>query len=191
MNPHLFFSFSTVFSTYWASQVVLVVKNFPSNAGDSRDMGLISGLGRSPGGGNGNPLLYSCMGSSWLATVHRVAKSRTWLSKWAWAHTAWLQSRRGILYITMNADRQMGSNKLCNHRGPHRSTGLKAQQCVWRTISHCARPDDIRQVREWVWNKAGQRRGPREGVWLPGSATSLGLSLVWRGKQGDWNLSQL
>ena len=41
-----------------ASQVALVVKNPPANAGD---MGLIPGLGRSPGGGHGNPLQYSCL----------------------------------------------------------------------------------------------------------------------------------
>ena len=59
-----------------------MVKNPPANA---EDMGLIPGLGRSPGVGNGNPLQYSCLtnpmgrGALW-ATVHRVAKSRTWLS---------------------------------------------------------------------------------------------------------------
>ena len=42
--------------TKWASWVVLVVKNPPANAGDLRDMGLIPGLGRSPGEGNGNPV---------------------------------------------------------------------------------------------------------------------------------------
>ena len=42
--------------TQWASRVVLVVKNPPANAGDLRDMGLIPGLGRSPGEGNGNPV---------------------------------------------------------------------------------------------------------------------------------------
>ena len=42
----------------WASQVVLVVKNLPANAGDVKDMGLIPGSGRSPGGGHGNPLKY-------------------------------------------------------------------------------------------------------------------------------------
>ena len=40
----------------WTSQLVLVVKNLPANAGDVRDTGLIPGLGRSPGGGLGNPL---------------------------------------------------------------------------------------------------------------------------------------
>ena len=44
-----------------ASQVVLVIKNMPANAGDIRDAGSIPGLGRSPGGGNGNPLQYSCL----------------------------------------------------------------------------------------------------------------------------------
>ena len=44
-----------------AFQVALVVKNLPANAGNVRDAGLIPGLGRSPGGGQGNPLQYSCL----------------------------------------------------------------------------------------------------------------------------------
>ena len=39
-----------------------VIKNLPANAGDARDMGSITELGRSPGGGNGNLLQYSCLG---------------------------------------------------------------------------------------------------------------------------------
>ena len=55
------------------------------NAGDIRDIGLIPGLGRSPGEGNGNPLQYSCLENpmdrgAWWATVHWVAKSQTRLS---------------------------------------------------------------------------------------------------------------
>ena len=62
--------------------MALVVKNLPANAGDTRDSGLIPGLERSPGGGNGNPLQYSCLENpmdrgAWQATVYRVAKSRT------------------------------------------------------------------------------------------------------------------
>ena len=62
-----------------------VVKNSPASAGDARDLGSIPGLGRSPGGGNGNPLQYSCLGNrmdrgAWWATVHVVTESRTWLS---------------------------------------------------------------------------------------------------------------
>ena len=41
--------------------MVLVVKNLPANAGDKRDVGLIPGSGRSPGGGHGDPLQYSCL----------------------------------------------------------------------------------------------------------------------------------
>ena len=66
----------------WASQVVLVVKNLPANAGDARGMGSIPGLGRFPGEGNGNPLQYSCLENpmergAWRAIVHRVAKNWT------------------------------------------------------------------------------------------------------------------
>ena len=45
----------------WASQVAVVAKNLPASAGDIRDAGLIPGLGRSPGGGHGNPLQYACL----------------------------------------------------------------------------------------------------------------------------------
>ena len=68
--------------TVGASQVVLVVKNPPAKAGDPRDTGLISGLGRSPGEGNDRPFQYSCLENpigrgAWWATVHGVAKSWT------------------------------------------------------------------------------------------------------------------
>ena len=56
-----------------------MVKNLHANSGDARDVGSISGLGRSSGGGHGNPLQYSCQNSmdrgAWQATVHGVAKS--------------------------------------------------------------------------------------------------------------------
>ena len=45
-------------------QVMQLVKNSVANAGDARDTGLIPGLGRSPGGGNGNPAQYSCLENS-------------------------------------------------------------------------------------------------------------------------------
>ena len=54
---------------------------------DSGDSGLIPGSGRSPGGGHGNPLQYSCLKNpmdrgAWKATV-RGLQSQTWLSDWA------------------------------------------------------------------------------------------------------------
>ena len=69
----------------WASQVTIVVKNPPAEAGDVRDAGSILGLGRFPGEANRCPLQYSCLRNpmdrgTWQATVHGVAKSRTQLS---------------------------------------------------------------------------------------------------------------
>ena len=66
-------------------------KESACNAGDLRDVGLIPRSGRSPGGGHGDPLQYSCLDNpmdrgAWRATVHRVAKSRTRL-KWLSTHT--------------------------------------------------------------------------------------------------------
>ena len=69
-----------------------MVKNLPANAGDTGDVGLITGSGRSPVVGNGNPLQYSCLGNSmdrralW-AIVHGVAKSGMKLSMCACVHT--------------------------------------------------------------------------------------------------------
>ena len=66
-----------------ASQVALVIKNLLANAGDLRDAGLTPGLRRSPGGGQGNPLHYSCLKNSmdrrvWRVTVHGVAVRHDW-----------------------------------------------------------------------------------------------------------------
>ena len=74
-----------VLSLIWASQVPLVVKNPPANAGDIGDSGLIPGSRRFPGGGHGNPLQCFCLGNPMdrgarCATVNGVAKSWTQLS---------------------------------------------------------------------------------------------------------------
>ena len=69
-----------------ASQMARVIKNPPANAGDARDTGSVPGSGRSPGGGHGNPLQYSCLENlmdkgAWRTTVHGVAKSRILLKR--------------------------------------------------------------------------------------------------------------
>ena len=69
-----------------------LIKNLPANAGD---LGSIPGLGRSPGGGNGNPLQYACLGNpmirgAWWATVHAVtlnARARTHTHTHTHTHT--------------------------------------------------------------------------------------------------------
>ena len=68
-----------------------MIKNPPAIAGDLRNVGSIPGSGRSPGGGHGNPLQYSCLENpmdkgAWWATVHPVTKSQTRLKRLS-AHT--------------------------------------------------------------------------------------------------------
>ena len=80
-----------------ASQAALVVKNPHANAGDIRDMSLLPGSGRSPGGGHSNPLQYSCLESPMDRGVwdglqstksHRVRYNWSYLSR---THTTWGQ----------------------------------------------------------------------------------------------------
>ena len=64
-----------------ASQVVLLVKNPPADAGDVTDIGLVPGSGRSPGGRRGNPLQYSCLENpmdrgAWPAAVYADTRVR-------------------------------------------------------------------------------------------------------------------
>ena len=89
-----------------ASQVALVVKNLPANARDPRDVGSISGSGRCPGVGNGNPLQYSYLENSidrgaWWAIVHGVTKSQTELSKHL-LFTAWQQVKEAFHSLTFS-----------------------------------------------------------------------------------------
>ena len=74
-----------------ASLVAQLVKNIPANEGKARYSGSIPGSRRSPGGGNGIPLQYSCLENpmdreAWRATVHGVTKSQTWLNVHAHMH---------------------------------------------------------------------------------------------------------
>ena len=98
------YSFCNIFFFYYicaqsqASQGALVVQNLPASAEDARELGSISGLGRPPGEGNGNPLQYSCLGNpmergAWRAAVHEVTKSQhDWACMPVHAHS--LQSGR-------------------------------------------------------------------------------------------------
>ena len=78
-----------------------MVKNPSANARDAGDAGSIPGLRRSPGGGNGNPLQYSCWESrmdrgAWRATVHGVAKNQPQLSTHVHTHSAVYCTETGL-----------------------------------------------------------------------------------------------
>ena len=88
-----------------------MVKNPPAYAGDIRDMGWISASGRSPGGGNGNPLQYSRLENpmdrgAWWATVHGATKSETRLKQLS-MHTEGLQITSCVSHALQLLGRQL------------------------------------------------------------------------------------
>ena len=93
--------------------MALVVKNPSANAGDVR--GSIPGSGRSPGGGGGNPLPYSCLENpmdqrACQATVHQVMKSQTWQSYLTWAVLVCL-TLLSLPQFLQNAGKKKGTNR--------------------------------------------------------------------------------
>ena len=77
------YAFKVLPCLFRASQVALVVKKSPANAGGIRDMGSIPGSARSPGGGNGYPIQYSCLENPMdraICSVHGIEKGHTRLS---------------------------------------------------------------------------------------------------------------
>ena len=125
----------------------LVVKNSPANAGD---MGLIPGLGRSPGEGNGNPLQYSCLGNlmdrgAGQATVHPVTKSRTRLKR------------------------------LSSSSSSHKFTRLKLKL---RYFGHLMQRTDSLEKTLMLGKIEGRRRRGRERMrWLDGITDSMDMNL--------------
>ena len=117
---------------YHVPRVVLVVKNPPANEG------LLPGWGRSPAGGSGNPLQYLCLENSMdrgvcRATVHRVAKSWTWLKQLS-MHTRWIFVKfpRNSPFFFLGGG---GRLQLCSARGMVFQPGIEPRlpQRMWRT----------------------------------------------------------
>ena len=97
---------------------LLMVKNPPANAGDIGDMGSIPGLGKSPGGGHGNPLQYSCLENpmdrgAWWATVYRVTNIQTQLKQLSthagsgMTETLWMSHFLRVLAFIINNDHKV------------------------------------------------------------------------------------
>ena len=94
----------------------LVVKTLSASAGGIRNVGSITGLGGSPGGGHGNPLLYSCLETpmnreAWCAAIHGVTKSQTGLER---LHRAQPPVPTIVLSVSMNLTPQ-GASSQWNH----------------------------------------------------------------------------
>ena len=140
------------------------------------DQGLIPGLGRSPGGGHGNPLQYSCLENpmdrgAWWATVHGVMKSHTRLDR---KLTCRCGEGAGLARGPDSARGGSGSRDGCGYHLP----GPKAEPHPGRVLMGPAA-----RGRGWSggWG-AGRRRGPgrtaRSRCELP---PALGGVLGWNG----------
>ena len=104
----------------WTRSVFLgcaVVKNPPTNAGDKGDISSIPRSGRSLGGGNCNPVQYSCLENSkdrvaWQATVHRITTSWTHLSTHACMH-AWTTGYKTKAQLPLLKSYEQKKKKKC------------------------------------------------------------------------------
>ena len=101
------------------------------STGNARDPGSIPGLGRSPGEGNGYPLLYSCVENpsdrgAWWAVVHRVIKSQTWL-KWLCTHARLMKSLH--LTSTLQEIQMIKLNDIMRNR-----TNLEGGTLYWLSL---------------------------------------------------------
>ena len=146
---------------YVAFLVVLVVKNPPANAGNLRDMGFIRGSGRAPGGGNDNPLQYSCLENpmergAWWATAHGVAES-------------WTQVR----LLSMHA-----------HKSVLFSTESPGPRIVPDTSKRTHSLNDYYLLLFFHWRS--KIKGQRHMVWCSYSAHILSSSIIYHSKFLNW-----
>ena len=108
----------------WASQVTLVVKNLPANAGDVKDSVSVSGLERPPRVGNGTLLKYSCLENSmgrgaWWALVHEAVKSWTQMNMYGFLWCVKVLSLISsplfvFIFITLGVESKKILLPLCN-----------------------------------------------------------------------------
>ena len=156
-------------------QVALVIKNPPASAGDVRDLGLVPGLGRSPGEGNGNPLQYFCLENpmdrgTWWTTVHGVTKGQTQL-KWLSTHEYTKQTHR----------RRISSNGICRVR-----VGLSVQERSAEVLpgTPCGcRPGGLPQLRSQAFPTQGRAEPHVANSDLWGAAAKINES--WGGLSGE------
>ena len=126
------------------------------------DVSLIPGLGRSPGGGHGNPLQYSYLGNpmdrgAWQATAHRVTKSQTWLK---WQHASrhvvirelWHPSGNGWCHIQAELGGHYSGIQGSFSRVGIQSNMVSFSPCHYLTLESCL---FLSVFLWWVWSPSG------------------------------------
>ena len=131
-----------LYGSFRASQMVLVVKNPPANAGDVRDLGLIPQSGRSPGGGHGNPGQYSCLENlmnreAWWAAIHRVAKR--------WTRLKWISMPAYMLICAKNFTRDIWCTA-CSETGWYQGADGEDLIFIFKFLSN-------EHIWCWYWKK--------------------------------------
>ena len=128
-----------------------VVKNRPVDTGDRRDVSLIPGLGRSPGGENGNPLQYSCLENpmdrvAWWAAVyrlHRVRQDWSNLARAYWivaSRLLWMRSQK----VQIQVAQRRGSRALLLNQVYQWPSGRQ-----WLRVAHCQLRTYKEPYRSW------------------------------------------
>ena len=123
-----------------------------ASAHNTGDPGLIPGLERSPGEGNGNPLQYSCLensmdGGAWWAAVHGVAKSQTWLSDFTFTEPYWKRKWQPTLVFLPGKSHRQRSLVGYSPRVTKSWTQLSdrtttAEPCAETVHTYCVTGDD-------------------------------------------------
>ena len=168
-----------------------VVKNLLADAGDSGDVGSISGLGRSPGRGNGNPLQYSCLENpmdrgSWWATVHRIAKSQTQLIYWVHTHEFKTGHRGGTWRQVVMCKTFLV--ELASKAGP-REPHFLVFMPVCGPPPPCIGPTWVMERFSDFWGSNTKVRGA-SALFSPGSLLLAGTSCCVMRTQDTWELGK-
>ena len=156
-----------------------MVKTLPSSAGDARDVGSLPGLGRSPGGGHGIPVWYSCLENPKdrgprQAMVHGVAKSQTGLNVRACAHAhTHTHTHTHISKSSIRKEKKI--------RGIFRDEVCRVSQSFWKNLVLSQILREGRALRREAGKHAGECQG--QGA-EPNLSLRLCLALVLNRAQG-------
>ena len=133
----LFFFFFFCLYRKHVCKAAVKLKNLPPNSGDLSDKSSISGLGRSPGKGNGNSLQYFCLENpmdwgAWQTMVHRVTKSQTRLKRFS-IHAHWVIKPPSIAFWSF----QQSFPKFLKYYQNWKGNSTQLTKCINSCLQKC------------------------------------------------------